>query len=131
MEFNDALSHIPQHAVKRGIKLGRAADIIANPPFRGDNNGDRIDDDIISGESANLHSTNLQGFFDYVISSGRREGSNPFTTMKRHSDGNQGGGAVAFEEVELRAIFDPEEFMKAKRPGQFGGCCWRSTRVRA
>lgn len=119
LEFNDALSHIPLHAVKRGIKLGRAAEIVANPPFRRDKNGDPIDDDIISGETANLHLTNLQGFFDYVISSGRREGENPFTKMKRHSDGNQGGGAVAFEENELRAIFDSDMFMQAKRPGQF------------
>ena len=121
LEFNDALSHIPLHAVKRGIKLGRAAEIVANPPFRCDKNGDPIDDDIISGETVNLHLTNLQGFFDYVISSGRREGENPFKTMKRHSDGNQGGGALAFEENELRAIFDPEVFMEAKRPGQFWG----------
>lgn len=121
MEFNDALSHVPQHAKKRGIKLGRAAEIIANPPIRSDKNGDRIDDDIISGETANLHLTNLQGFFDYVISSGRREGENPFKTMIRHSDGNQGGGAVAFEESELRAIFDPDMLMQARRPGQFWG----------
>jgi integrase len=121
MEFDDALTRIPQHAVKRGMKLGRAAEIVDNPPFRCDKNGDRIDDDIISGETANLHLTNLQGFFDYVISSGRREGENPFAKIKRHSDGNQGGGAVAFEENELRAIFHPEDFMKAKRPGQFWG----------
>ena len=63
----------------------------------------------------------MQSFFDYVISSGRREGENPFAKILRHSDGNQGGGAVAFEENELRAIFDPEEFMRAKRPGQFWG----------
>ncbi len=121
LQFNDALSHIPQHAAKRGIDLGLSADIIANPPFRVDENGDPIDDDIISAPSANLHLTNLQGFFDYVISSGRREGENPFPKLQRHSDGNQGGGAVGFEENELRAIFDPESLMQAKRPVQFWG----------
>jgi integrase len=121
LEFNDALSHIPTHAKKRGIKLGTAAEILKNPPVKLDKNGQPIDYDIISGDNANLHLTNLQGLFDYVISSGRREGENTFKTMTRHSDGNQGGGAVGFEENELRAIFDPESLMKAKRPSQFWG----------
>ena len=121
LDFDDALTNIPQHAVKRGIRLGTAAEINANPPFRCDRDGNRIDDDIISGETANLHLTNLQSFFDYLISSGRREGENLFAMIKPHSSGNQRGGAVAFEENELRAIFDPESLMQAKRPGQFWG----------
>ena len=121
LEFNDALSHIPAHAKKRGIKLGTAAEILKTPPVKLGKDGKPIDYDIISGDSANLHLTNLQGFFDYVIGSGRREGENPFTKMTRHSDGNQGGGAVGFEENELRTIFDPASLMKAKRPGQFWG----------
>jgi hypothetical protein len=121
LEFNDALSHIPTHATKRGIKLGTVAEILKSPPVKLDKDGIPIDYDIISGDSANLHLTNLQGFFDYVIGSGRREGENPFTKMTRHSDGNQGGGAVGFEENELRAIFDPASLMQAKRPSQFWG----------
>lgn len=121
LDFDDALTHIPQHAVKRSIRLGTAAEINSNPPHRCDKDGNRIDDDIISAETANLHLTNLQSFFDYLISSGRREGQNLFATIKPHSSGNQGGGAVGFEENELRAIFDPESLMQAKRPGQFWG----------
>jgi integrase len=121
LDFNDALSHLPQHAAKRGIPLGTAAEIIAKPPVRLDKDGVAIDDDMISGETANLHLTNLQSFFDYLIGSGRREGENPFDKMTRHSDGQQGGGAVAFEEAELRAIFNPDSLMQAKRPGQFWG----------
>jgi hypothetical protein len=118
-EFNDALPLVPLHAVKRGIKLGKASDLIANPPKAKDKDGNPLES--ISGESANLHLSNLQSFFDYLISSGRRNGANHIAKLTRHSDGEQGDGAVGFEEDELRCIFDPEQLMKAKRPTQFWG----------
>lgn len=119
MEFNDALAFVPAHATKRGIELKRAADMIASPPMGKDKAGNPVDYDAISGNTANLHCTNLQGFFDYVINSGRRNGDNPFVKLPRHSDGEEIGGADGFDEHELRAIFKPESLMQAKRPSQF------------
>ncbi len=119
MVFNDALPCVPAHATKRGIELKSAAQMIANPPMGKDKLGNPVDYDPISGNTANLHLTNLQGFFDYVISSGRRNGSNPFPTLNRHSDGEDIGGADGFHEHELRAIFNPDSLMQAKRPSQF------------
>lgn len=116
-EFGDALAHIPAHAKKRGIQLGKAAQILASPPELVNKLGQPID--TISGKTANGHLTALQSFFDYVISSGRRDGDNPFEKLKRHSDGQQSGGADGFDEHELRAIFDPDMLMQAKRPTQF------------
>ena len=84
-----------------------------------DKAGNPVDYDAISGNTANLHCTNLQGFFDYVINSGRRNGDNPFVKLPRHSDGEEIGGADGFDEHELRAIFKPESLMQAKRPSQF------------
>ncbi len=72
--FNDALGHVPAHATKRGIELKRAADMIENPPLGKDKAGNPLEYDCISGNTANLHCTNLQGFFDYIIMSGRRNG---------------------------------------------------------
>jgi integrase len=119
MEFNDALAFVPAHATKRGIELKRAADMIENPPLGKDKAGNPVEFDTISGNTANLHCTNLQGFFDYVINSGRRNGDNPFAKLPRHSDGEEIGGADGFDEHELRAIFKPESLMQAKRPSQF------------
>lgn len=118
-EFNDALPLVPLHATKRGIKLNKAKELIANPPNATDKDGNPLK--AISGESANLHLSNLQSFFDYLISSGRRNGENNIAKLKRHSDGEQGDGAVGFEEDELRRIFDPEQLMSAKRSTQFWG----------
>ncbi len=117
--FNDALAFVPAHATKRGIELKNAADMIANPPMGKDKAGNPVDYDAISGNTANLHCTNLQGFFDYVILSGRRNGDNPFIKLPRHSDGEEVGGADGFDEHELRAIFNPAALMQAKRPSQF------------
>jgi hypothetical protein len=119
MEFNDALTHVPAHATKRGIQLKRAADMIKSPPVSKDKKGNPIEYESISGNTANLHCTNLQGFIDYAISSGRRNGDNPFLRMKRHSDGEEVGGADGFDEHELRAIFNSATLMEAKRPSQF------------
>ncbi len=119
MEFNDALAFVPAHATKRGIELKRSAEMIENPPMGKDKAGNPVEYDAISGNTANLHCTNLQGFFDYVISSGRRNGDNPFVKLPRHSDGEEIGGADGFDEHELRAIFNPESLMQAKRPSQF------------
>lgn len=116
-EFGDALAHIPAHAKKRGIQLRKAAEILASPPELVNRLGQPID--TISGKTANGHLTNLQSFFDYVASSGRRDGDNPFLKLMRHSDGQQSGGADGFDEHELRAIFDPAMLMQAKRPTQF------------
>ncbi len=121
MLFNDALDHIPAHATKRGIELKSAQEIIDNPPLGKDKAGNPVEYDCISGNTANLHLTNLQGFFDYVIMSGRRNGDNPFLKLYRHSDGEEVGGADGFDEHELRAIFNPEMLMQAKRPSQFWG----------
>lgn len=119
-EFGDALAHIPSHAKKRGIKLGTAAQLLANPPALLDKHDKPIDP--IAGSTANAHLTNLQSFFDYVIQSGRRNGDNPFLKLPRHSDGEMGGdGADGFDEHELKTIFDPHFFMQAKRPTQFWG----------
>lgn len=119
MEFNDALPFVPAHATKRGIQLKRAAEIIENPPIGKDKKGNPVEYDAISGNTANLHLTNLQGFIDYANKSGRRNGDNPFVRMTRHSDGEDIGGADGFDEHELRAIFNPESLMQAKRPSQF------------
>ena len=119
--FNDALDHVPAHATKRGIELKSAAEMIRNPPMGKDEAGNPVDYDSISGNTANLHCTNLQGFFDYIISSGRRNGDNPFLRLPRHSDGLAVGGADGFDEHELRAIFNPAMLMQAKRPSQFWG----------
>ena len=119
MEFNDALAFVPAHATKRGIELKRAAEMIENPPVGKDKAGNPVEYDAISGNTANLHCTNLQGFFDYIIGSGRRNGDNPFVKLPRHSDGEEIGGADGFDEHELRAIFKPESLMQAKRPSQF------------
>ena len=119
MEFNDALAFVPTHATKRGIDLKRSAQMIESPPLGKDKNGNPVEYDAISGNTANLHLTNLQGFFDYVINSGRRNGDNPFVKLPRHSDGEEIGGADGFDEHELRAIFDVKTLMQAKRPSQF------------
>ena len=119
VEFNDALPFVPAHATKRGIQLKRAAEMIANPPVGKDKNDNPVEYDSISGNTANLHCTNLQGFIDYATSSGRRNGDNPFLRMTRHSDGEEIGGADGFDEHELRDIFNPESLMQAKRPSQF------------
>jgi hypothetical protein len=119
MEFNDALAFVPSHATKRGIQLKRSAEMIESPPVGKDKAGNPVEYDAISGNTANLHITNLQGFFDYVIKSGRRNGDNPFIKLPRHSDGEEVGGADGFDEHELRAIFKPESLMQAKRPSQF------------
>ena len=119
MEFNDALAFVPAHATKRGIELKRSADMIENPPVGKDKAGNPVEYDAISGNTANLHLTNLQGFFDYAINSGRRNGDNPFVKLPRHSDGEDVGGADGFDEHELRAIFNSEPLMQAKRPSQF------------
>ena len=118
-EFNEALALVPKHAKKRGIAITSAKTMLLDPPKGVAKDGSAIEWDVISGETANLHCTNLQGFFDFAISSGRRLGHNPFTKLKRHSDGEQGGGADGFTEGELNAIFDPVTFMQAKRPTQF------------
>jgi integrase len=86
-----------------------------------DKEGNSVELDVISGPSANAHCTNLQQFFDAAISAGRWVGDNPFVKLKRHSEGEQGGGAEAFTEGELKAIFDPSTFMQAKRSTQFWG----------
>ena len=117
--FNDALAFVPAHATKRGIELKLAPDMIENPPMGKDKAGNPVEYDTISGNTANLHCTNLQGFFDYMIGSGRRNGNNPFVKLPRHSDGEDIGGADGFDEHELRAIFNPESLMQAKRPSQF------------
>lgn len=119
-EFNDALALVPAHATKRGIRLRPAAQMLEDPPVWV-KDGEQIEVESISGETANLHLTNLQNFFDYLIASGRRVGENPLPTLDRHSDSNEAGGAEAFEEAELRAIFDPENLMQARRPTQFWG----------
>lgn len=120
IEFCEALVHIPAHAKKRGIKLGTTKQILKSPPELVDKKGNPID--TISGNSANLVISSLRSFFKYVLLSGRRNGPNPFDDIARHSDGEQApGGADGFDEHELRAIFNPEYFMRAKRPGQFWG----------
>jgi hypothetical protein len=120
-EFNDALAFIPLHAKKRGIKLGTTQAILKNPPKLEDKNGNPID--AFSGNSANLCVANIKSFFDYLIKSGRRDGDNPFENLPKHSDGQTVGGADGFDEHELRAIFNPETFMQAKSPSQFGVYC--------
>ena len=117
--FNDALAFVPAHAKKRGIELKLAPDMIESPPMGKDKAGNPVEYDTISGNTANLNCTNLQGFFDYIIGSGRRDGNNPFVKLPRHSDGEEIGGADGFDEHELRAIFNPESLMQAKRPSQF------------
>lgn len=119
-EFNDALAVVPTHAKKRGIKLKSAAQMLEDPPVWV-KNGKAIEVDSISGETANLHLTNLQNFFDDVIAGGRRDGENPFPKLQRHSDSNEAGGAEAFEDAELRAVFAPDNLMQARRPTQFWG----------
>ena len=121
MVFNDALAHVPVHATKRGIELKTSEEMIKNPPMGKDKAGNAIAYETISGNTANLHCTNLHGFFDYIIRSGRREGRNPFAEIHRHSDGEELGGADGFNDHELKAIFDPKQLMQAKRPSQFWG----------
>lgn len=121
--FNEALAFVPAHATKRGIALKPAAELIKNPITQVNEDGDEEEVECISGNTANLHLTNLQTLFDSFIKSGRLpEGAkNPIEGLERHSDGNQEAGAEAFEEDELRRIFDPDVFMQAKRPTQFWG----------
>lgn len=119
IDFNEALRLIPKHAKKRGIVLTRAKTMLENPPHGVDKAGQVFEYESISGETANLHCTNLQGFFDFAISSGRRLGKNPFKELTRHSDGMQGLGAEGFTEGELRAIFNPASLMTTKRPTEF------------
>lgn len=78
------------HATKRGVQIKTSAELTKAGSVSSD------EKEFISGETANLHLTNLQGLFDYAISSGRRTGDNPFPKLKRHSDGNQGLGAEKF-----------------------------------
>lgn len=118
-EFNDALAFVPSHAAKRGIRLDTARKILASKPTYTDKHGHPID--CISAKTANSHISNLRSFFAYIIRSGRRDGDNPFVGLARHSDGEQQAGAEGFEEHELRKIFDPVNFMAAKRPTQFWG----------
>lgn len=118
-EFNDALAHVPMHAAKRGIPLASAGEILKSPPILQDKQGRPIDP--ISAKTANSHVSNLRSFFRHAIQAGHRDGANPFDGLPRHSDGQQQVGAEAFDEQELRTIFNPATFMEAKRPTQFWG----------
>ena len=122
-QFNDALALVPLHANKRGIKLKPSAELLKHPFTEREDDGEEIEVECISGSTANLHLTNLQTIFDDFIAAGRlSEGTNnPITDLQRHSDGNQEAGADAFEEDELRRIFDPDMLMQAKRSTQFWG----------
>jgi integrase len=121
--FNEALALVPLHASKRGIALKPAAELIKNPITQTNEDGDEEEVECISANTANLHLTNLQTMFGSFMKGGRMpEGArNPIEGLERHSDGNQEIGADAFEEDELRRIFDPEMIMQAKRPTQFWG----------
>jgi integrase len=122
-QFNEALALVPTHATKRGLALKPAAELIKNPITQINEEGEEEEVECISGNTANLHLTNLQTMFDSFIKSGRLpEGAkNPIEGLERHSDGNQTAGAEAFEEDELRRIFEPDAIMQAKRPTQFWG----------
>jgi integrase len=121
--FNEALAFVPLHATKRGYVLKPAAELKKKPFTRVNEDGDEEEVECISGNTANLHLTNLQTIYDSFIKGGRLpEGAqNPIKGLERHFDGDQDMGADAFEEDELRRIFNPEMIMQAKRPTQFWG----------
>lgn len=62
-----------------------------------------------------------QDFFAWAIGSRRYLDDNPIEGIPRPSVGNNVGGAEPFSMGELQKIFDPAQFMTAKRPNQFWG----------
>jgi hypothetical protein len=122
-DFNEALAFVPAHATKRGIALKPAKELKEHPITQVNEDGEEEEVECISGNTANLHLTNLQTIYQSFIKGHRLpEGAtNPIEGLERHSDGNQEAGAEAFEEDELRRIFDPDVFMLANRPSQFWG----------
>lgn len=62
-----------------------------------------------------------EAFFDWAIGSRRYVGANPVADIPRPSVSNNDEGAKPFTDGELGKIFDPAEFMTAKRPHQFWG----------
>lgn len=121
LDFNEALSHIPLHAKKRGIHIGAAAEILLNPPTILDEDGEPTYPETISARTCNDHLTNMSGFFSWAIKAGRSFEPNPFENSMRHSDGDMDGGAEAFLQEELLKIFDSNSLMKVKRPHIFWG----------
>ncbi|NHZ81565.1 tyrosine-type recombinase/integrase [Massilia sp. CCM 8695] len=119
MEFVEALAHVPLHANKRGHQIKTSKEMLASPPAGTGPNGELIELETLAAESANSIRTNILGFMDIAIRSGRRLGANPMERTLRHSDGEEEGGAEAFTETELKTIFDPASFGSAKRPTQF------------
>ena len=62
-----------------------------------------------------------EGFFDWAIGSCRYVGANPVANIPRPSVSNNDEGAKPFTDGELDKIFEPTQFMAAKRPHQFWG----------
>ena len=111
---NEALSLIPTNAEKKGMKLGTAKEIVKNPPKLPKNQ-------MLSPSTVNQHLQIIEQFFDFAIKSGRYTLKNPIEDLERVDEEETTKGAEAFNDTDLKKIFNAAEFAKMTRPHQFWG----------
>lgn len=76
---------------------------------------------VISASTINDTLILWQSFFKWAISTKRYAGSNPMGALSPPSESNEETGARAFEQHELQAIFQPQNFIGMKQPHQYWG----------
>lgn len=92
--------------------------MLASPPAGTGPNGELTESETLAAESANSNRTNFLGLWisPSDLASFRRQ---PDGKNAGHSDAEEEGCGEAFTETELKTIFDPASFGKAKLPTQF------------
>jgi hypothetical protein len=111
LDFVDALALVPINATKRGIRIGTMAEL-RQLRVRGED-GRMVEPERISASTKNGHRNRIKDFVGDAIRAGYRAGPNPIADSRRHSDGNEEGGADQFTTNELTRIFDPDKLLDA------------------